>query len=87
MIFRHILTELALSQAARFLPGDPEGLSEVFAAIDRLVDDPRPADAFAYGSPDLLRLRVGRYRVLYEIKGEEISITHIGRTVSPESDP
>jgi len=36
-------------------------------AIDRLADNPRPAGSFPYGSPDLRRLRVGRYWVLYEI--------------------
>jgi hypothetical protein len=34
---------------------------------------------FPYGSPGLRRLRVGRYRVLYEISGDVVSIGHIAR--------
>jgi len=58
--------ERAISQAAEFLD-DPQGIRAVLDAIDRLADDPRPAGSFPYGSPDLRRLRIGRYRVLYEI--------------------
>jgi len=60
--------ERAISQAAAFLD-DPQGIRAVLDAIDQLADDPRPAGSFSYGSPDLRRLRVGRYRVLYEITG------------------
>ena len=55
--------ERAVSQAAAFLD-DPQGIREVLDAIDQLADDPRPAGSFPYGSPDLRRLRVGRYRVV-----------------------
>jgi mRNA interferase RelE/StbE len=71
--------ERAIDQAAGFLADDPEGIAAVLNAVDRLVDDPRPAGSFPYGSPDLRRLRVGRYRVLYEIKGDVVSIGHIAR--------
>jgi len=51
----------------------------VLDAVDRLADEPRPAGSFPYGSPDLRRLRAGRYRVMYEIKGDVVSIWHIAR--------
>ena len=70
--------ERAISQAAGFLD-DPHGICAVLDAIDRLADDPRPAGSFPYGSPDLRRLRVGRYRVLYEITEEAIAVRHIAR--------
>ena len=44
---------------------DSPGIRAVLDAIDQLADDPRPDGSFPYGSPDLRRLRVGRYRVLY----------------------
>ena len=66
----------AISQAAAFLD-DPQGIREVLDVIDRLADDPRPAGSFPYGSPDLRRLRVGRYRVLYEITQDAVAIRHI----------
>jgi mRNA interferase RelE/StbE len=68
--------ERAIDQAAAFLD-DPQGMRAVLDAIDQLVDDPRPAGSFPYGSPDLRRLRVGRYRVLYEITEDVIAVRHI----------
>ena len=70
--------ERAINQAAEFLD-DPQGIRAVLDAIDRLVDDPRPAGSFPYGSPDLRRLRIGRYRVLYEITEETVAVRHIAR--------
>jgi mRNA interferase RelE/StbE len=70
--------ERAISQAATFLD-DPQGMGAVLDAIDRLTDDPRPAGSFPYGSPDLRRLRVGRYRILYEVNEDTVAIRHIAR--------
>ncbi|MFI8294192.1 type II toxin-antitoxin system RelE/ParE family toxin [Streptomyces sp. NPDC085614] len=69
----------ALAQAERFAKDDPTGVRQVFTAVDRLVEEPRPDGAF--GSTDLLRIHVGRYRVMYEINDQEtrISIIHLGR--------
>lgn len=74
------LEERAISQAAAFLQDDPDGLRAVFQAIDRLPGDPRPAASFPFGSADLRRLHVGRYRVLYAISDNWISVGHIART-------
>jgi mRNA interferase RelE/StbE len=73
--------ERAISQAAAFL-GDPQGLREVLDAIDRLADDPHPAGSFPYGSPDLRRLRVGLYRVLYEVTEDTVAVRHIARGIA-----
>ena len=70
--------ERAIDQAAAFLD-DPQGMRAVLDAIDWLADDPRPAGSFPYGSPDLRRLRVGRYRILYEITEDAIAVRHIAR--------
>jgi mRNA interferase RelE/StbE len=72
---------VASSAAARFLADDPEGLRQVFGAIDLLADDPRPDGAAKWGSPDRLRIHVGFYRVLYEIRDTTITIAvlHLGR--------
>lgn len=73
--------ERAISQAVGFLD-DPQGVQELLDAIDRLADDPRPPGAFPYGSPDVRRLRVGRYGVLYEISEDAVAIRHIARGVA-----
>ena len=71
----------ATSLAARYLDDDPAGLAQVLDAADLLADHPNPAGAFQYGSENLLRIRVGRYRLLYEIspEGNVITIIHVGR--------
>jgi len=70
--------ERAIDQAAAFLD-DPPGIRAVLDAIDLRADDPRPAGSFPYRTPDLRRLRVGRYRILYEITGDTVAIRHIAR--------
>jgi mRNA interferase RelE/StbE len=75
-----IFEDKAINRAAGFLADDPDGLREVLDAIDGLADNPRPPESFAFGSPDLRRLRVGHYRVLYRIEVDTISVGHIART-------
>ena len=74
-------SEQAVSAGSRYLNDDPAGLGQVLDATDLLADNPRPAGAFPYGSEDLLRIRVGRYRVLYEIDpvAESITVLHVAR--------
>jgi mRNA interferase RelE/StbE len=69
----------ALAQAERFAKDDPDGVRQVFTAVDRLADEPRPEGAF--GSTDVLRIHVGVYRVMYEISDQQIrvSVIHLGR--------
>ncbi|WP_406401525.1 type II toxin-antitoxin system RelE/ParE family toxin [Streptomyces sp. NBC_00879] len=71
----------ATDTARRFLKDDPDGLRQVYAAVDLLADDPRPSGSAEYGSPNLRRLHVGQYRVMYEITDETITIVviHVGR--------
>ncbi|MEV0553099.1 MULTISPECIES: type II toxin-antitoxin system RelE/ParE family toxin [unclassified Streptomyces] len=81
MTFQIIWQERATDTATRFLKDDPDGLRQVFASVDLLVDDPRPAGTTALGSPDLRRMHVGLYRIMYEIDEGTVTIVllHIGR--------
>ena len=71
----------AVDLAARYLMDDPEGLSAVLAAVDSLTENPRPDSAFPLGATGMLRLRAGRYRVVYEIDEatRTVSVMHVGR--------
>ena len=69
----------AIDQAAGFLRDDPAGVREMLDAVAGLAGDPRPARSFPYGSPDRRRLRIGRYRVMYDITAEAVSVWHLGR--------
>ncbi|ADI07438.1 hypothetical protein SBI_04318 [Streptomyces bingchenggensis BCW-1] len=82
MNYRIIWDDPAINAAARFLKDDPEGLQQVFAAVDLLAVDPRPIGTAEYGSPDLRRMHVGFYRVMYEITESTVTIMvmHLGRT-------
>ena len=79
MTYQVIWEPKALAQAERFAKDDPHGVRQVFASVDRLANDPRPKGAF--GSPELLRIHVGIYRVLYEISGSRVlvSVINLGR--------
>jgi mRNA interferase RelE/StbE len=66
-----------IGQAAGFLRDDPDGVREMLDAVARLAEEPRPAGSLPYGSPDRRWLRIGRYRVMYDITAETVS--HLGR--------
>jgi mRNA interferase RelE/StbE len=74
-------SERAINQAAGFLDDDPEGLGQLLDAVDLLAEEPRPVGTTEYGSPDVRRLHVGRYRVLYDIDDTTVTVVviHAGR--------
>ncbi|MFB7378204.1 type II toxin-antitoxin system RelE/ParE family toxin [Kitasatospora purpeofusca] len=74
--------EPAINAAARFLKDDADGLRQVMDAVDMLADSPCPPGSTEYGSADLRRMHVGRYRVMYEITENTVTIVviHLGRT-------
>jgi len=57
----------------------PDGVREMLDAVARLADEPRPAGSFPYVSPDRRRLRIRRYRVMYNITAETAPVWHLGR--------
>jgi mRNA interferase RelE/StbE len=67
--------------AAGFLGDDPLGVAELWESVSRLAEEPRPPESFPYGSPDLRRLRAGRYRVFYTIDEQRqvVEIDHVAR--------
>ena len=75
-----VFEERAISRATDFLADDPDGVRGLLDAIDALADEPRPSGSYPFGSPDLRRLRVGRYRVLYEIRMDTIVVGYVGRS-------
>ena len=49
----------ALDTAAGILKSDPNGLALLMDAIDRLAQDPRPAESMEFASADVRRLFIG----------------------------
>lgn len=66
----------ALRSARRFMT-DQAGMRAVNAAVGALTRDPDPPEAFIRGI--YRRLRVGDYRVLYEIEGDRVIIHRVDR--------
>jgi mRNA-degrading endonuclease RelE of RelBE toxin-antitoxin system len=56
---------------------DQAGMRSIGAAIDRLPDNPYPPEAFRWG--EVLRLRVGPYRIMYTVEGDLITILRVDR--------
>ncbi|MFB6864268.1 type II toxin-antitoxin system RelE/ParE family toxin [Streptomyces virginiae] len=81
MTYEVVWDEAAIDAAVRFLKDDPDGLRQLMDAVDLLADEPRPQGTAEYGSPDLRRMHVGRYRVLYEITDATVTVVviHVGR--------
>jgi mRNA interferase RelE/StbE len=79
----------AIDLASRYLMDDPEGLRLVSAAVDSLAEDPRHDRAFLLGATGMLRLRAGRYRVVYQIDDATptVSVMHVGRRACPATAP
>ncbi|MDF4251600.1 type II toxin-antitoxin system RelE/ParE family toxin [Streptomyces sp. WMMB303] len=82
MTYAIVWEEAALNAAPRFLEDDAEGLRRLMDAVDLLAQEPRPDGTVEYGSPDLRRMYVGRYRVVYEITDNTVTVVvmHLGRT-------
>ncbi len=82
MTYEIVWADEAFAAAEAFLADDPAGLAAVFDRVDDLADDPHPPQAFQWGNTDFLRLRIGRYRVLYEIEEEviRIDVIQLGRS-------
>jgi len=73
---RIIWSEIAQVTFVRFM-ADQAGMMAVNRAVEVLADDPAPVGAFVRGA--YRRLRVGPYRVLYEVEENLITIVRIDR--------
>ena len=73
---RIIWSEIAQATFVRFM-ADQAGMLTVTRAVEGLADDPAPPGAFVRGA--YRRLRVGPYRVLYEVERDLITIVRIDR--------
>jgi hypothetical protein len=57
---------------AGFLRDDPIGVTSLWDTVSQLADEPQPPESFPYRSPDLRRLRAGRYRIFRAAVGGDV---------------
>lgn len=76
---RIIWSPTAQSSARRFVKDDQDGVRAVNQAVAALADNPSPAEARRYGRDGDYRLRVGRYRVMYRVAEDLITIGRVDR--------
>ncbi|WP_336052171.1 type II toxin-antitoxin system RelE family toxin [Streptomyces sp. CA2R101] len=81
MTYRIEWEPTALAAAEKYSIEDPDGIQQVFHAVDLLADTPRPVGAFTVGSSNIYRMQVGFYRVQYEVHAQTVTVTvfHLGR--------
>jgi mRNA-degrading endonuclease RelE of RelBE toxin-antitoxin system len=68
----------ATALARRYLR-DQDGMREIGVAVAALADDPYPPEGFHRGRYH--RLRVGRYRVLYVVDRDVVTVERVDRLV------
>jgi mRNA interferase RelE/StbE len=57
---------------------DQEGATLIANAVAALHAEPRPPNSTALGDTEFRRLRVERYRVLYELTETTVRVMHVG---------
>lgn len=81
MTYQILIERSAAKSLARITPPHRERLTE---AIRALANDPRPPGAKKLSGRDAWRIRVGAYRVIYEINDKELRILVV--VVGPRQD-
>ena len=85
--FRVRLARAAERGLRRIREGDPRGYARVVAAIRGLALDPRPPGSMklaGFRSPPAWRVRVGEYRIVYEVRDAELVIVVVN--VAPRGE-
>lgn len=85
-MYRVRLARRAERGLRRIRQGDPKGFERIAAAIRVLGDDPRPPTATKLKgfTPPAWRLRVGEYRIVYEIQEADVLVIVIN--VAPRGE-
>ncbi len=75
-MYRVRLARQAERGLRRIREGDPAGYRRVLAAIERLAEEPMPPGTAKLKGfePPAWRLRVGDYRIVYEIHAHEVTV-------------
>jgi mRNA-degrading endonuclease RelE of RelBE toxin-antitoxin system len=64
----------AMSALRRLHTAEPDGAQQITAAVGGLATEPHPDGSRSLGSSGFHRLRLGRYRLLYEIDSDAATV-------------
>ncbi len=67
-----VLTEYAIRQLKKI---NPQMLAKLKGAIASLADEPRPHNSIKLTNVEAYRIRVGNYRIVYEINDGILTVT------------
>ena len=71
----------AMTAYRQLRAADPDGAKRIAKAVAALATDSHPAGSNALGATSFRRLRLDRYRVLYEVTDDTVRIMHVGRVI------
>jgi mRNA-degrading endonuclease RelE of RelBE toxin-antitoxin system len=57
---------------------DPDGATRITRAVALLASQPFPGESTSLGGSPYRRLRLDRYRVLYEVETDTVRVMHVG---------
>ena len=69
----------AMTSYRRLRTADPDGAKRIASTIAGLASDPYPAESNALGRTKFRRIRLDRYRVLYEVSDAAVRVMHVRR--------
>jgi mRNA interferase RelE/StbE len=75
----------AMASFRRLRAVDPDGAKQVATAVAGLADDSLPTGSTSLGGSDFRRLRLGNYRVLYEVEATmaTVYVINVGSVPGP----
>ena len=75
-MYRVRLAKRAERSLSRIRQGNPRGYERIKVAIQSLAENPRPPGAIKLTAfqPPAWRLRVGEYRIVYEVLSDELVV-------------
>jgi mRNA-degrading endonuclease RelE of RelBE toxin-antitoxin system len=71
----------AMAAYRQLRAADPDGARRIAKSVAALADDPYPADSNPLGGTSFRRIRLDRYRVLYEVTDDAVRVMHVGRVI------
>jgi mRNA interferase RelE/StbE len=69
----------AMAAYRRLRSSGPDGAKMMASVVASLAADPRPAHSNALGATNFRRIRLDRYRILYEVGDTAVHVMHVGR--------